>query len=225
MDILYKGEFMKSNWELGKELSNYHFDKSIKDEDAYQKCGRFVGDWKDELEESYKTMASVTWNNRWHKHGKKDPRGNLSENEIKDIIDAGGDPNVTMYQGSYVIGPVMQKMIDALGMDNCRHKLHIQLTGEVVSMHMDKHYELEGGEARRFLIALEDWEPGQIMIFGNQLCERWTAGDIITWEWRDIPHATANASLHKRPMLAVTGVVTEKTQDLIDNPKFRLNIQ
>ena len=224
MDILYKGKSMKTNWELGKELSNYHFDKSIKDTDSFRKVGRFVGDWKDELEEAYKTMASVTWNNRWHKHGKKDPRGNLSENEIKDIIDAGGDPDMTMYQGSYTIGPVMQKMIDVLGMDNCRHKLHIQLTGEVVTMHMDKHYELDGGEARRFLIALEDWEPGQFVVFGNQLCERWTAGDIITWEWRDIPHATANASLHKRPLLAVTGVVTDTTQDLLDNPKLRYNL-
>jgi len=221
MDILYKGKSMKTNWELGKELSNYHFDKSIKDTDSFRKCGRFVGDWKDELEEAYKTMASVTWNNRWHKHGKKDPRGNLSENEIKDIIDAGGDPDMTMYQGSYTIGPVMQKMIDALGMDNCRHKLHIQLPGEVVTMHMDKHYELDGGEARRFLIALEDWEPGQFVLFGNQMCERWTAGDIITWEWRDIPHATANASLHKRPLLAVTGVVTERTHELLDNPKLK----
>jgi len=193
---------MKTNWELGKELSNYHFDKSIKDTDSFRKCGRFVGDWKDEL-------------------GKKDPRGNLAENEIKDIINAGGDPDMTMYQGSYTIGPVMQKMIDALGMDNCRHKLHIQLPGEVVTMHMDKHYELDGGEARRFLIALEDWEPGQFMMFGNQLCERWTAGDIITWEWRDIPHATANASLHKRPLLAVTGVVTETTHILLDNPKLK----
>ena len=217
---------MKSNWELGKELSNYHFDKSIKDTESFQKCGRFVGDWKDELEEAYKTMTSVTCNNRWHKHGKTDPRGNLAPNELKDIIDAGGDPEVSMYQGSYTIGPVMQQMIDTIGMDNSRHKLHIQVTGEVVSMHMDKHYEKEthGGEARRFLIALEDWEPGQILIFGNQICERWTAGDIITWEWRDMPHGTANCSLYKRPMLAVTGIVTKQTQDLIDNPKLRYNL-
>ena len=217
---------MKSNWELGKELSNYHFDKSIKDTESYQKCGRFVGDWKDELEEAYKTMASVTWNNRWHKHGKTDPRGNLAQNELKDIIDAGGDPEISMYQGSYTIGPVMQQMIDTIGMERSRHKLHIQVTGEVVSMHMDKHYEKEtnGGEARRFLVALEDWEPGQILIFGNQICERWTAGDIITWEWKDMPHGTANCSLHKRPMLAVTGIVTKQTQDLIDNAKLRYNL-
>jgi hypothetical protein len=216
---------MKSNWELGKELSNYHFDKSIKDEDAYQTCGRFVGDWKDELEEAYKNMASVTWNNRWSKHGKKDPRGDLSENEIKDIVDAGGDPDMSMYQGSYVIGPAMQKMIDILGMNDSRPKLHIQVPGEVVTMHIDKHYDVEDGrEARRFLIAMEDWEPGQCMLFGNQLCERWTAGDIITWEWKDMPHATANCSLYKRPMLAVTGVVTEKTQSILNNSKLIYNL-
>ena len=213
---------MKTNWELGKELSNYHFDKSIKDTDSYEICGRFVGDWKNELEEAYNTIFDVTWAGRWADLGKKDPRGNLAENEIKDIVDAGGDPEQIMYQGSYNIGPVMQKMIDILGMDNSRHKLHIQYTGEMVSMHMDKHYELEGGEARRFLIALEDWEPGQFMMFGNQVCERWTAGDIITWEWKDIPHATANASLHKRPMLAVTGVVTEQTEIILDH---KLNIK
>jgi|TARA_R110002074_G_C12238487_1_gene638989 hypothetical protein len=215
---------MKTNWELGKELSNYHFDKSVKDTDSVQICGRFIGDWKDELENAYNTIFDVTWSNRWSDLGKKDPRGDLSENELADIINAGGNPDQPMYQGSYDIGPVMQKMIDALGMENSRHKLHIQYTGELVSMHMDKHYDVAGGiEARRFLIALEDWEPGQFMVFGNQICERWTAGDIITWEWQDIPHATANASLHKRPMLAVTGIVTEKTQVILDG-KLNINL-
>ena len=160
---------MKTNWELGKELSNYHFDKSVKDTDSVQICGRFIGDWKDELENAYNTIFDVTWSNRWSDLGKKDPRGDLSENELADIINAGGNPDQPMYQGSYDIGPVMQKMIDALGMENSRHKLHIQYTGELVSMHMDKHYDVAGGiEARRFLIALEDWEPGQFMVFGNQ---------------------------------------------------------
>ena len=135
-----------TNWELGKELSNYHFDKSIKDTEAFQLCGRFVGDWKDELEKAYETMETVTWGNRWDKKGlskKSDPRGVLKENELKDIIDAGGDPEQPMYHGTRDIGPQMQQMIDILGMENPRHKLHIQLTGESVAMHLDKHYEAE----------------------------------------------------------------------------------
>jgi hypothetical protein len=39
-----------------------------------------------------------------------------------------------------------------------------------------------------------------------------------------MPHGTANCSLHKRPMLAVTGVVTETTRALLDNPKLRYNL-
>ena len=220
-----------TNWELGKELSNYHFDKSIKDTEAFQLCGRFVGDWEDELEKAYETMETVTWGNRWDKKGlskKSDPRGVLKENELKDIIDAGGDPEQPMYHGTRDIGPQMQQMIDILGMENPRHKLHIQLTGESVAMHLDKHYEVEekhdDKEVRRFLIALADWEPGQFIVFGNQICERWVAGSILTFEWKDMPHGTANASLHKRPLLSVVGYVTETTQDLLDNPKLRYNL-
>ena len=73
---------MKSNWELGKELSNYHFDKSIKDTDSFRIVGRFIGDWEDELEKAYETMETVTWGNRWDKKGlskKSDPRGVLKK--------------------------------------------------------------------------------------------------------------------------------------------------
>ena len=211
----------KSNWELGKETSSYHFDKSIKDTSAYSICGRFEGDWMEELQEAYKTMDSVTWANRWNVHGKTDPRGDLSKNELKDIIDAGGDPEQSLYQGSYTIGPVLQQMIDTFAMEDSRHKLHIQLTGETVSMHIDKHYEVgnSNSAARRFLVALEDWEPGQFMVFGNQMCDRWQAGDIITWEWQDMPHATANASLYKRSLLAVTGTMTDATYQILNKSK------
>jgi hypothetical protein len=130
-----------------------------------------------------------------------------------------------MYHGTRDIGPQMQRMIDILGMENPRHKLHIQLTGESVAMHLDKHYEAEekhdGKEVRRFLIALADWEPGQFVVFGNQICERWVAGSILTFEWKDMPHGTANASLHKRPFLSVVGSVTDKTRDFVENPKLK----
>jgi len=45
--------------------------------------------------------------------------------------------------------------------------------------------------------------------------DRWRAGDIHTFDWQNLPHATANASLTPRPMLVVTGVKTEKTRQLL----------
>ena len=37
-----------------------------------------------------------------------------------------------------------------------------------------------------------------------------------------MPHGTANCSLHKRPMLAVTGVVTETDTRLTRQPKTKI---
>ena len=69
---------------------------------------------------------------------------------------------------------------------------------------------------RRFAIMLADWELGQAWMFGNALYQGWKAGDCITWEWQDMPHATVNAGWHDRPLLQITGRVTTKTQWLLD---------
>ena len=41
---------MISNWEDAKKRSNYHFNKKIKDTDNVKHIGRFVGTWKDEVD-------------------------------------------------------------------------------------------------------------------------------------------------------------------------------
>ena len=46
---------------------------------------------------------------------------------------------------------------------------------------------------------------------------QWHAGDILTFDWPNIPHCTANASLLPRPLLQVTGVVTETTEAMLTN--------
>jgi len=208
---------MESNWELGKARSNYHFDKTQPDDDAFKICGQFAGDWQDELENAYANMSVVTWPSRWKREGKTDPRGNLAQYEINDIINAGGDPEQPMYQGSTTIGPAMENMIKTLGLISPRHKLHIQHTGESVAMHFDKHYEVNDhpDEVHRFLIALTDWEPGQFIIFGNKVCEKWKAGHFLTFDWQNMPHGTANASFHKRPLLSVIGIATPKTMEIL----------
>ena len=65
------------------------------------------------------------------------------------------------------------------------------------------------------MVMLQDWEPGQFLMYGNQMFDRWRAGDVHTFDWQNLPHATANASLTPRPMLVVTGVKTEKTRQLL----------
>ena len=52
-------------------------------------------------------------------------------------------------------------------------------------------------------------------IYGNQIFDRWQSGHIHYFDWQNLPHATANASLHPRPMLVLTGVMTDRTRELI----------
>lgn len=220
--ILRKKYSMESNWKLGKQHSNYHFDKWRAEEpgSTFKIIGRFIGDWDAELQEAYNDIKPVTWPSRWTDYGKNDPRGNLSQAEINDLVNAGADPDMIMYRGSKTVGPKMQKMIDELGIEDYRCKLHIQFPGDMVVMHFDKHYEhKDPSNVKRFLIALEDWEPGQFVIFGNDVAMQWKAGDIITFDWENIPHATANASFHKRPFLQAVGTMTDKTRSLINDFK------
>ena len=51
-----------------------------------------------------------------------------------------------------------------------------------------------------------------LIMYGNLQYDRWRAGDIHTFDWQNIPHATANASNKPRPMLVITGVMTEDTK-------------
>ena len=63
----------------------------------------------------------------------------------------------------------------------------------------------------RFLVFLENWEPGQIFQFGNYVHTQWKKGEIVTWEWSTLPHATWNGSWTKRPALQITGTATANT--------------
>ena len=71
------------------------------------------------------------------------------------------------------------------------------------------------GNKIRFLITLEDWEPGQVFQFGNRVYTQWKAGTIFTWEWSTLPHLTWNGSWTKRPCLQLTGTATERTWDIV----------
>ena len=70
----------------------------------------------------------------------------------------------------------------------------------------------------RLTIMLQDWEPGQFYTYGNIIYSHWRAGEIHTFDWKNVPHATANASNHPRPaVLQITGLKTDRTRELLTN--------
>ena len=68
----------------------------------------------------------------------------------------------------------------------------------------------------RIVIFLDDQKVGQHWQHGN-LIIKWKKGDCISWPWKDVPHGTANYGHDLRPTLNVTGEVTEKTYDFLNN--------
>jgi len=212
-----------SNWKQLKAKSEYHFNKWHKDTDCVEHLGKFIGDWQAELQSVIEDAKPLSWSNR--REGTGRPNGSV-EAEENDLIEAGADPKMTIYRGlaDFTKCPSLQKMTDYFELSTVKSKLHIQFTGEVLNMHIDKLYDLDTDPKNvvRIMIMLQDWEPGQFLMYGNQQFDRWQAGDIHTFDWQNLPHATANASLIPRPMLVVTGVKTQKTRQLLSTD---VNIQ
>ncbi len=212
-----------SNWEQGKSRSNYHFDKWNKDNNCVEHLGNFHGDWEQELEEVIDDCKPLTWANR--RYGTGRPDGDAEAEEF-DLLKAGADPKLTIYRGlkNFTKCPSLQKMTDFFALRPVFPKLHIQFTGEVLNMHIDKLHDLDPNPDNvvRIMVMLQDWEPGQFLMYGNQQFDRWRAGDVHKFDWQNLPHATANASNLPRPMLVITGVKTHTTREILSNKFSKL---
>ena len=53
------------------------------------------------------------------------------------------------------------------------------------------------------------------MTMGNYNWSNWKAGDVMWFDWYDMPHASANASFFARPMLKLTGYTTPEFEALL----------
>jgi hypothetical protein len=67
----------------------------------------------------------------------------------------------------------------------------------------------------RYFVQLTDWQQGHFWSFGNHCWSNWFAGDVVTFDWWNVPHSTANAGHVPRATLQVTGIRTEKTTEFL----------
>jgi hypothetical protein len=206
----------QSNWEVSKSQSNYHFDPFRHEPEgyAYQYCGRIVGNWNNELEKAIKFAEPKSWGNRGKSYHPDHPDRIAEEN---DLIRAGVDKNITIFRKNFEFSGVLDRMCAIFGLQDVKRAMHVQFPGEMLHLHIDKQYEMNNDPelVRRFFIMLSDWTPGQFLQFGNRPVVPWRAGDIYTFDWKNIPHASANASWTPRPLIQITGTITEQTRALL----------
>jgi hypothetical protein len=218
-----------SSWEFTKARSQYHFDNERKDlpGEWYTVLGQFPNTWTTSLGLIKNNAFPMTWENRKQTMGRVNASVSpMLDQEEYDIIIGGGNPKMALVDvaDNFSPYPELQAIINFFGLSQTKSRIHIQKTGQVFNRHIDKLDDLYPAEDPaniiRFAIMLEDWEPGQFYQYGNDMYDRWKAGDCHCFDWRNVPHATANASNYPRCTLQITGIRTEVTDKLLSQKTF-----
>lgn len=208
-----------SKWEIAKSKSNWHFDYQAKDpKPTFRVIGR-VRDLPDIHE--LKSLKLVSPNDILNT-----PGHDAVSSEVADLV-RWGYP----YWGydAYEAHPKLLDLPSRIGMERASLRINKQSVGQCVLTHIDRCTGLlkdlvespelrnmpvnpETGEpvnkrAVRLLLMLTSWDPGQFMLFGNSPFIQWRAGDLVWFDWMNVPHSTANASHSDRYLLKITGLV------------------
>jgi len=208
---------MKSSWDYTREQSTYHFDSTQKDapESVFTHLGHIAPTWSADVAELVANAKPATWETRGYKgKGVPPPREDLLAEEY-DIERVGADPKMIITHLNWSIPKSLKTITEAFGLDDCMERIHIQLPGEVWNLHIDKLQKWcpeDPGRVGRYFVQLTDWQPGQFWEYGNYHWNQWSAGDVSTFDWANMPHSTANAGHHPRVTFQLTGVITDQTR-------------
>lgn len=214
-----------SNWEIQKSKSVYHFNSRIIDHrwDSVQGLGKFTGNWTAEVDKVIKTAKPATWRTR----SETGTGGVHVEQEEYDLINAGMAAETVISNLEYNLDPIFKKMCDLIGLSNRIDRVHVQWPGQVFSKHIDKLEKMNPDnpdKVMRIMVMLTDWDPGHFNQYGNYTYSQWSAGDIHTFDWKNVPHSSANASLIPRVSLLTTGTITDTTLKFLADTKHSATI-
>ena len=206
---------MNSSWDETKKRSNYHFDHTRFDpeQDRVITLGYIFPTWEKEVEKIVAESKSATWRTRGAA-GKARPEAELAAEDY-DLEREGYGADYVITNLNWNIPPVLQAIADRFALDDVMVRIHVQQPGQVWNHHLDKleKWNPENPDSvLRVQIQLTNWMPGQYWSYGNYQHSMWQAGDVTTFDWQNIPHATANASHGPRVTLQVTGVKTAATE-------------
>lgn len=213
---------MKSNWEILQQRSQYHFDTTQEDPrwDTVQHVGFIRPTWQHVLAEAIEKSRPVTWRTRGRDN---DPLKRASEEydqEEYDLEQQGYGRDHVVTNLNYNLDPVFQRIADQFGLEKCMARIHVQHPGQTWNLHLDKLEKWmpkNPSQVVRYFVQLTDWQPGHFWSFGNYTWSSWFAGSVVTFDWFNVPHATANAGHAPRATLQLTGIKTQKTEQYVDS--------
>jgi len=211
---------MKSNWEISRARSTYHFESKRQDQpaDVMAYLGNIEPTWQTDLTDIITNAKPATWATRGYKgEGIEAPPDEL-EREEYDLTANGMSRDLPITHLTWRIPESLQRISNGFALTDCMDRIHVQRPGEVWNLHLDKLYKWDPEhpeQVMRIMIQLTDWQPGQFWQYGNYNYSQWRAGDVTTFDWANIPHCTANAGFDPRVTLQLTGIRTAATMDYL----------
>ena len=211
---------MKSNWQTLKEKSTYHFDPTRMDppESVVAYLGNIEPTWAHDLKDIVDNAQPATWATRGYKgEGIETPPEELAKEEY-DLTSNGMPVDLPITHFTWRISESLQRISDNFALEHCMNRIHVQRPGEIWNLHIDKLHKWDPDHPEmimRIMIQLTDWQPGQFWEYGNYHYNQWRAGDVTTFDWANVPHATANAGFDPRVTLQLTGIRTAATMDYL----------
>ena len=77
------------------------------------------------------------------------------------------------------------------------------LPGNFMPMHVDPHTLFETN-SKRYWLPLQDWEPGHVFMYENQIIVNYKKGDLWTYEDSTALHGAANIGFTPRIVLQIS---------------------
>lgn len=131
----------------------------------------------------------------------------------------------------YDLSVLRSRISKQFGLAECEVALHDQPPGGIHGWHFDSMFfyynkiwlpadesradlpfnkELQwvddGTCPQRLFLALTDWQYGQVFGFGSKIWSGWKAGDVLWFDWQNLPHYTANTGISNRAIVRITGL-------------------
>ncbi len=212
----------QSNWEITRARSQYHFDTTQQDPrwDTVQHLGRIPVTWVTELADAVAQSRAVTWRTRGRDN---DPLKRATEEydqEEYDLEQQGYGRDHVVTNLNYDLAPVFQHIAEQFALEKSMARIHVQHPGQVWNLHLDKLEKwmpADPSQVVRYFVQLTDWQQGHFWSYGNYSWTAWRAGDVSTFDWWNVPHATANAGHVPRVTLQITGIKTPATHEFLNS--------
>ena len=210
----------ESSYDKLKAASEYHFDNDRMDPrwDTVIDLGTVTGDWHQDVADILLQAQPATWESRGFKGQGVEVPGEELANEEYDLERIGIDPKVVITDLAWRLSTRLQALSDRFALRDTMNRIHVQRPGQLWHLHIDKLYKWfpeDPSRISRYFIQLTDWQPGQFWQYGNFNWGGWKAGSVTTFDWRNVPHSTANAGFHPRVTLQITGTRTKATEEFL----------